>query len=136
MTTSKTIELNAIISECQEMQSQLISVKAKLDGAIALGIDVESTDYIVVTSMINQCDALINQCDALINQASALLGNEGVDQYIGMACRTEFYVKRGGKYWHYYARIEQPWQIESEPFDNTVIPSKAHFHLWVIASLK
>lgn len=129
MTTSKTIELNAIISECQEMQSQLISVKAKLDGAIALGIDVESTDYIVVTSM-------INQYDALINQASALLGNEGVDQYIGMACRTEFYVKRGGKYWHYYARIEQPWQIESEPFDNTVIPSKAHFHLWVIASLK
>lgn len=129
MTTSKTIELNAIISECQEMQSQLISVKAKLDGAIALGIDVDPADYSDITTM-------ITQYDALINQASVLLAREGVDQYIGMACRTEFYVKRGGKYWHYYARIEQPWQIESEPFDHTVIPSKTHFHLWVIASLK
>lgn len=129
MTTSKTIELNAIISECQEMQSQLISVKAKLDGAIALGIDVEPADYSDITTM-------ITQYDALINQASVLLAKEGIDQYIGMVCRTEFYVKRNWRSWYYYARIEQPWQIESELFDHTVIPSKAHFHQWVIASLK
>ena len=129
MTTSKTIELNAIISECQEMQSQLISVKAKMNGAIALGIDVDPADYSDITTM-------IAQYSAMIEQTSVLLAKEGVDQYIGMACRTEFYVKRNGKYWHYYARIEQPWEIESEPFDATVIPSKAHFHQWVIASLK
>ena len=129
MSSKKTIELNAIISECQEMQSQLISVKAKLDGAIALGIDVDPSQYTDITSM-------ITQNTALIEQAVVLLANEGVDQYIGMACRTEFYVNRGGKYWHYYAKITEPWQIESEPFDQTVTPSKAHFHQWVITSLK
>ena len=129
MTTSKTIELNAIISECQEMQGELISAKTKLDGAIALGIDVDPADYTTITTM-------ITQYSALIEQASALLAKEDVDQYIGMVCRTEFYVKRSDKYWHYYAKIENPWEIESEPFDHTVTPSKAHFHLWVIASLK
>ncbi len=129
MYTGKTIELNAIISECQEMQSQLLSVKAKLDGAIALEIDVDPSQYADITAM-------IAENTALIEQAVVLLANEGVDQYIGMACRTEFYVKRGGKYWHYYANITEPWQIESEPFDQTVTPSKAHFHQWVKASLK
>ena len=129
MPTDKTIELNAIISDCQEMQSQLSSVKAKLDGAIALEIDVDPVQYTEITSM-------IAQNAALIEQAVVLLANEGVDQYIGMACRTQFYVKRGGKYWHYYANITEPWQIESEPFDQTVTPSKAHFHQWVITSLK
>jgi len=129
MYTDKTIQLNAIISECQEMQSQLLSVKTKLDGAIALEIDVDPSQYDAITTM-------IAQVTALIEQTVVLLANEGVDQYIGMACRTEFYVKRGGKYWHYYANITEPWQIESEPFDQTVTPSKAHFHQWVKASLK
>ena len=129
MYTDKTIELNAIISECQEMQSQLSSVKAKLDSAIALGIDVDPSQYTDITSM-------IAQNATLIEQAVVLLANEGVDQYIGMACRTQFYVKRGGKYWHYYANITEPWQIESEPFDQSVTPSKTHFHQWVITSLK
>jgi len=129
MYTDKTIELNAIISECQEIQSQLLSVKTKLDGAIALEIDVDPVQYTEITSM-------IDQNAALIEQTVVLLANEGVDQYIGMACRTQFYVKRGGKYWHYYANITEPWQIESEPFDQSVTPSKAHFHQWVITSLK
>ena len=129
MPTDKTIELNAIISDCQEMQGELISAKAKLDGAIALGIDVDPADYTAITTM-------IAQYSALIEQTCVLLAKEDADEYIGMACRTEFYVKRGGKYWHYYAKIEHPWEIESEPFDQTVTPSKAHFHHWGITSLK
>lgn len=59
-----------------------------------------------------------------------------VDEIIGVALGVNFCVKRSENFWHYYAEIEQPWQIESDAYPNTVTPSYAHWKRWVIASIE
>jgi len=131
MTTSRIVEIKMAIVESETVLNELVDIKAKLNAAIALEIAVEPMEYSIITTMIAQLTELIEQAKTLLDKEL-----QDADEYIGMACRTEFYVKRGGKYWHYYAKIEHPGEIESEPFDQTVTPSKAHFHQWVITSLK
>jgi len=59
-----------------------------------------------------------------------------VDEIIGVALGVNFCVKRSENFWHYYAEIEQPWQIESDSYPNTITPSYEHWRKWVIASIE
>ena len=59
-----------------------------------------------------------------------------VDEIIGVALGVNFCVKRSENFWHYYAEIEQPWQIESDSYSYTVTPSYEHWRKWVIASIE
>ena len=59
-----------------------------------------------------------------------------VDEVIGVALGVNFCVKRSENFWHYYADIEQPWQIESDSYRNDVTPSYEHWKRWVIASIE
>ena len=59
-----------------------------------------------------------------------------IDEVIGVALGVNFCVKRSENFWHYYAEIEQPWQIESNSYRNDVTPSYAHWRKWVIASIE
>ena len=59
-----------------------------------------------------------------------------VDEVIGVALGVNFCIKRSENFWHYYAEIEQPWQIESNSYPNTVTPSYEHWRKWVIASIE
>jgi hypothetical protein len=59
-----------------------------------------------------------------------------IDEVIGVALGVNFCVKRSENFWHYYAEIEQPWQIESNSYPYTVTPSYEHWKRWVIASIE
>jgi hypothetical protein len=59
-----------------------------------------------------------------------------IDEVIGVALGVNFCVKRSENFWHYYAEIEQPWQIESDSYRNDVTPSYEHWKRWVIASIE
>lgn len=59
-----------------------------------------------------------------------------VDEVIGVALGVNFCIKRSENFWHYYAEIEQPWQIESNSYPNTVTPSYEHWRKWVIVSIE
>ena len=59
-----------------------------------------------------------------------------IDEVIGVALGVNFCVKRSERSWHYYADIEQPWQIESDPYPNSVTPSWVHWKRWVINSIE
>jgi hypothetical protein len=59
-----------------------------------------------------------------------------IDEVIGVALGVNFCVKRSDHFWHYYADIEQQWEIESDSYPNTVTPSWVHWKRWVINSIE
>ena len=59
-----------------------------------------------------------------------------IDEVIGVALGVNFCVKRSERSWHYYADIEQPWQIESDPYPNSATPSYEHWRDWIISSIE
>jgi len=59
-----------------------------------------------------------------------------VDEIIGVALGVNFCVKHKEHSWYYYAEIEQPWQIESKTYLNSVTPSYEHWKDWIISSIE
>lgn len=103
-------------------------------------IRYKNRDVILQYLCNNQGDAIfingkrINASPSAITYESLVVAL--VDEVIGVALGVNFCVKRKEYSWYYYAEIEQPWQIESKTYLNSVTPSYEHWRDWMISSIE